>query len=240
VSILVELVKDIFGARRPIALNNSTHLKKVLNVGGGNKSIQIPDYYSGWKHDLLDIDPRGSPDIVCDARKLTTLPGGSYDAVYCSHNLEHYYRHQGLDVVKGFFHMLKSDGFAEIRVPDISQVIKALIDQNLELDDVLYQSLAGPITAHDVIYGFQTEIIGSGQDFYAHKTGFTPKSLVTILTEGGFRTVFISTDDHLAVYALAFKEEPTHEQHSYITNTWNSITRYSVSENEFISQRLTD
>jgi hypothetical protein len=29
------------------------------------------------------------PDIVCDARELTTLEEGLFDAVYCSHNLEH-------------------------------------------------------------------------------------------------------------------------------------------------------
>ena len=211
--ILTGLIKDVFLTRKAERVpEEMSSIKKVLNVGGGSKETAISDYFSGWQHDLLDIDPRGGPDVVCDARELATLPGGTYDAVYCSHNLEHYYRHHGLIVVRGFLHMLKDDGFAEIRVPDIAQVINALIDRQLELDDVLYQSPAGPISAHDVIYGLQSEIENSGQDFYAHKTGFTPKSLKKMLTDGGFCRIFMSTTELLAVHALAFKVEPTPEQ----------------------------
>lgn len=220
--ILTGLIKDVFLTRKAERVpEEMSSIKKVLNVGGGSKATPISDYFSEWQHDLLDIDPRGGPDIVCDARELATLPGGTYDAVYCSHNLEHYYRHHGLAVVRGFLHMLKDDGFAEIRVPDIAQVINALIDRQLELDDVLYQSPAGPISAHDVIYGLQSEIENSGQDFYAHKTGFTPKSLEKMLTDGGFGKVFLSTNEHLAVAALAFKTEPTDEQYLFFEKSWN-------------------
>jgi hypothetical protein len=48
--------------------------RKVLNVGGNSKEIALPPQYNGWQHVLLDIDPRGNPDIVCDARNLTSLP----------------------------------------------------------------------------------------------------------------------------------------------------------------------
>lgn len=189
--------------------------KRVLNVGGNNKMIPIPEYFSGWQHDLLDIDPRGNPDIVCDAREMETLPHGVYDAVYCSHNLEHYHRHEGYRVIKGFLHVLKDNGFAEIRVPDIGQVIKAVVDHGFDIDEQLYLSVAGPITAHDILYGWQTEIERSGQDFYAHKTGFTPKSLEKALLDGGFQTVYLCSDSSVglyAVHALAFKTEPTDEQ----------------------------
>ena len=77
-------------------------IKKVLNVGGNSKAIQLPPQYSNFNHILLDIDPKGSPDIVCDARKLTTLDATQFDAVYCSHNLEHYYRHDVSLVLAGF------------------------------------------------------------------------------------------------------------------------------------------
>src|SRR6266446_7887238 len=46
------------------------------------------------------------------------LAASQFDAVYCSHNLEHYYRHDGATVLRGFLHVLKPDGFAEIKVPD--------------------------------------------------------------------------------------------------------------------------
>lgn len=213
--ILIEAVKGIFSRRRTavrptvVETQSLSGVYRVLNVGGGSKATPIPSHFSEWKHDLLDIDARGNPDLVCDARELLTLEASRYDAVYCSHNLEHYYRHDGRKVLQGFIHILKDDGFAEIRVPDIAQVIATVQEHRLDLDDVLYESAAGPISAHDVIYGLQSEIVNSGQDFYAHKTGFTPKSLMSILSEAGFRYIFLAEGAQLAVHALAFKTEPT-------------------------------
>ena len=218
---MTSLVKGIFSASKAETATTDFGIKRVLNAGGGSKATAIPGYFAGWQHDLLDIDPRGAPDIVCDARLLEKLPGGMYDAVYCSHNLEHYYRHDGLKVVRGFLHMLNETGFAEIRVPDIAQVIAALHERQLELDEVLYQSPAGPISAHDVVYGLQAEIENSGQDFYAHKTGFSPMSLRKILLDGGFWKVFLATDTYLAVHALAFKAEPNIEHHTLLGQAWH-------------------
>ena len=183
-------------------------MKKVLNVGGNSKEIPLPPEYAGWEHVLLDIDPRGSPDVVCDARELSTLPGSTYDAVYCSHNLEHYYRHDALKVLAGFIHVLKADGFAHIRVPDMGDLMKVVVNNNLDIDDFLYQSPAGPITVRDVIYGYGVEIERTGNDFFAHKTGFTQKSLMAILQQSGFAFVFAGVGN-LEVVALAFKNKPS-------------------------------
>jgi ubiquinone/menaquinone biosynthesis C-methylase UbiE len=182
-------------------------MKKVLNVGGNNKEIQLPPQYAGFEHLLLDIDPRGSPDIVCDARKLATLEAGQFDAVYCSHNLEHYYRHDVQEVLTGFLHVLKDNGFAHIRVPDIQGVMRATIERELDIDDILYESTAGPIMVLDVLYGYSVEIQRSGQDFYAHKTGFTQKSLEKALLKAGFPKTYTATGN-LEVVALAFKKSP--------------------------------
>lgn len=182
-------------------------LKKVLNVGGNSKAIALPPHYAEFEHLLLDIDPSGSPDIVCDARNLATLEGGQFDAVYCSHNLEHYYRHDVPRVLAGFLHVLREGGFAQIRVPDISEVMRITVEQGLDIDDVLYQSSAGPIMVLDVLYGYSVEIERSQQDFYAHKTGFTQKSLLAALQRSGFSKVY-SLTGNLEVNALAFKGEP--------------------------------
>ena len=157
---------------------------RVLNVGGGSKTIPIPPCYAGWNHLLLDIDPRGNPDVVCDARDLDSLEADQFDAIYCSHNLEHYYKHDGLDVLKGFVHVLKSDGFADIRVPDLKVVMRTFVEKDMDLEDILYVSPSGPIAVRDVIYGWGVEIERSGEDFYAHKTGFTPNSLGEFLRAG--------------------------------------------------------
>ncbi|MBK8542401.1 MAG: class I SAM-dependent methyltransferase [Caulobacteraceae bacterium] len=181
--------------------------RRVLNVGGNNKSIALPPQYAEFEHLLLDIDPRGSPDVLCDARELRTLDAAQFDAVYCSHNLEHYYRHDVPRVLSGFLHVLKSGAFAQIRVPDMDEVLRTAVARNMDLEDVLYQSPAGPISVLDVIYGYGVEIERSGQDFYAHKTGFTQKSLTKALQKAGFSTAFVGRGN-LEINAIAFKGEP--------------------------------
>jgi hypothetical protein len=124
--------------------------------------------------------------------------------VYCSHNLEHYFRHEVPVVLAGFQHVLKDDGFAHVRVPDIGEVMRVAVERKLDIGDVLYQSPAGPITVLDVLYGLGAEIERSGNDFFAHKTGFTHKSLVVALQRAGFPKVYSSTGN-LEVGAVAFK-----------------------------------
>ena len=182
-------------------------MKRVLNVGGNNKAIPLPPQYAAYEHLLLDIDPRGSPDIVCDARKLTSLEAGQFDAVYCSHNLEHYYRHDVPKVLAGFLHVLHDGGFAQIRVPDIKEVMRVVIERGLDIEDILYQSPVGPIMVLDVLYGYSVEIERSGVDFFAHKTGFTQQSLIKALLGAGFSKVYCEVGK-LEINALAFKGMP--------------------------------
>lgn len=195
----------------------SNKIRKVLNVGGNSKAIPLPPQYEGWDHVLLDIDPKGNPDVVCDARELISLPESVYDSVYCSHNLEHYYHHDAKKVLAGFIHVLKADGFVFIRVPDISAVMQIVVANNLDIDDVLYQCPAGPIMVRDVIYGWGKEIERSGCDFFAHKTGFTEKSLTNLLDTAGFPWIFTNTGDNLEITAFAFKDEPS----EYLTQLLN-------------------
>ncbi len=184
-------------------------VKKVLNVGGNNKEIPLPACFDGWQHDLLDIDPTGNPDILCDARELWTLPPRQYDAIYCSHNLEHYFAHEVTKVLKGFRLLLKQDGFAYIIVPDLHEVMKIVIENNMDLEDELYMSPSGPISPLDVFYGYRKEIEMSSVDFYAHKTGFSPVSLSNVLKENGFPVVYISFNrEYIEIRALAFKCKP--------------------------------
>ena len=178
-----------------------------LNVGGNSKAVEVPPHFKDWEHHLLDIDPRGGADLVCDARKLgEAVAAGRYDAVYCSHNLEHYYRHDVDRVLQGFLHALKDGGFAEIRVPDIGALIQLLAKNNLDVEQEVYKSSAGAITAHDVIYGFGPEIESSGQDFYAHKTGFSRDSLIRALCTNGFTGIYFAAPlAAIELHVFAFK-----------------------------------
>jgi SAM-dependent methyltransferase len=185
--------------------------KRVLNVGGNSKDVPIPAHYAGWQNVVLDIDPKNNPDVVCDARRLAMRPPGEFDAVYCSHNLEHYWRHDLPDVLAGFLHVLRPDGFAEVIVPDMKAVFEEMLKRNLDIDEPVYVSPAGPITTNDIVYGYGREIEESGNDFYAHKNGFTDRSLYLALRTAGFEHVFVAYGK-LEVSALAFPGEPTEEQ----------------------------
>lgn len=181
--------------------------KKVLNVGGNSKAIPLPPQYAEFEHVLLDIDAKAAPDIVCDARQLATLGAGQFDAVYCSHNLEHYYHHDVPRVLAGFLHVLKDDGFAQIVVPDIGELMRLAVERGLDIDDGVVESPAGPITVLEVLYGHSLEIERSGQDFFSHKTGFTEKSLLKALHQAGYAKVY-SAARNLEIDALAFKTMP--------------------------------
>jgi ubiquinone/menaquinone biosynthesis C-methylase UbiE len=183
-------------------------IKKVLNVGGNSKDIALPDIYNGWTQVWLDIDPAVNPDVLCDARELLSLTGNTYDAIYCSHNLEHYYRHDVKKVLAGFYHVLKKDGFVHIRVPDMAAVMRTFVENDMDINDVLYESPAGPITIQDVMYGWGKEIERSGNDFFAHKTGFTETSLIATLIDASFYQVYSGTGN-FEVVAFAFKDEPS-------------------------------
>lgn len=185
-------------------------MKRVLNVGGNSKDIALPPFYAGWEHVMLDIDPKTNADVICDARELQTRPAGEFDSIHCSHNLEHYFAHDVRKVLAGFRHVLKPDGFVFLRVPDIGQVARAMVTRNLDIDDVLYVSPAGPIMVKDVLYGWGAQIESSGVDFFAHKTGFTPKSLGNALAVAGFAPVYIGAADY-EVQAFAFQQPPSAE-----------------------------
>lgn len=185
-------------------------MKKVLNVGGHNRLIALPAVYNGWQQVMLDIDPAVKPDICCDARDLMLQSPATFDAVYCSHNLEHYYRHEVSRVLAGFRHVLKPDGFAHIIVPDITAVMRRAVEGKLDVNDVLYTSAAGPITVHDVLYGWGVEIEQRSNPFFAHKTGFSERSLLEALQLARFGWIYSGTTG-FELTAVAFTGEPTAE-----------------------------
>ncbi len=181
---------------------------RLLNVGGGPAGIAVPPWYAGFEHLRLDIDPAARPDILCDARRLDILPGGGFDAIYCSHNLEHYHAHEVAQVLAGFLHMLKPDGFAEIRVPDLEAVARIWVERGMDIEDTLYTSPMGPVRLRDVFYGYGPQIERSGQDFYAHRTGFTQRSLAGALTAAGFHTIVRRPGRAFELHVAAFRAAP--------------------------------
>lgn len=179
----------------------------LLNVGGGSKTIPLPPRYEGWDHVLLDVNPHPTVDIVMDARVLelwaADLP--QFDAVYCSHNLEHYYVHDVPAVLRGLHSVVKPGGWVEIHVPDLGVVATALAG-GAGLFDTAYERNGGHVLWHDIVFGMDIEIRRNGEG-WAHKTGFTEARLRRVLLDAGFTRVEIVADFYeLAAMATKPKE----------------------------------
>ena len=58
-----------------------------------------------------------------------------------------------------------------------------------------------------MLWGYSLEIERSGQEFYAHKTGFTQNSLLRALQNAGFARIY-SKVGNIEIDALAFKRIP--------------------------------
>jgi len=101
----------------------------------------------------LDIDPANEPDIVGSMLDMAAVESESVDAIYSAHNLEHVFAHEVPLVLKEFFRVLKPEGFLLVTCPDL-QTVCTLVAED-KLNDMAYNSQAGPITPLDIIYGHQ-------------------------------------------------------------------------------------
>ena len=176
-------------------------MKTVLHVGCGGGTLP-PYFEDDWKEIRLDIDPDVKPHILSS---ILAIPVGdeTYDAVYSSHNLEHLFRHEVSVALREFRRVLRLGGLLMVAVPDLQSVAKHVAEGNLT--DPIYESPAGPIAPIDVLFG-HSGCIALGNEFYAHKTGFTVRSLEDALITAGFVDVKVDCDpDAFALVATAYR-----------------------------------
>lgn len=163
----------------------------LYNLGSGPRSLlsSLTDAsaFDGWREVRIDLDPNNAPEILADLTDLSAVVADhSASIVYCSHVLEHFHDHDLTTVLSEILRILRPDGAAVLRVPDLMAVMRSL-DEN-DLEKPLYPSPSGPISALDVIYGHRASI-REGNLFMAHHTGFTQSSLAGRLLEAGFEEV---------------------------------------------------
>lgn len=140
-----------------------------------------------WKEIRFDIDKNVKPDIVGTLTDMSLVESSSVDAVYSSHNIEHVYAHEVLTAFGEFYRVLKPDGIAVITCPDLQAVCEVVAQSKLL--DTLYVSRAGPISAIDILYGHRASI-AAGNQFMAHKCGFTFPVLSDSIIRAGFKSTF--------------------------------------------------
>ncbi|HEV2362723.1 MAG TPA: class I SAM-dependent methyltransferase [Caulobacteraceae bacterium] len=156
----------------------------LLDVGCGEPgSVELPGAFAAWRRLRIDIDPQVAPDIVASAADLSAVPSGVADAVWTAHCIEHLWEHEVDTALAEFRRVLKADGFACILVPDLQRVAELVAQDRLE--EVIYDSPAGPVRPHDVIFGLGAAL-AHGHAEMGHRCGFTPASLQRHLRAAGF------------------------------------------------------
>lgn len=192
-----------------MAVQSGTEVPRtVLHVGCGfpNPNKLHATFRSGtWKEVRLDIDPAVKPDVVSDIADMSPVATASVDAVWSSHNVEHLHAHQVPVAFGEFLRVLKPGGFVLITLPDLQTVCRYIADDKLE--DVLYESPAGPIYPIDVVYGHRPSI-GRGNHFMAHRTGFTARTLGAKLERAGFTSVRVRRRG-FDLWATGYKRKTT-------------------------------
>lgn len=193
----LQLAPELVSARENLAIAESRipqagdvdctpTTKTVLHVGCGHPnpaSLHERFRDNDWKELRLDIDPGVKPDIVASLVDMHPVESNSVDAVWSSHNIEHLYAHDVPIALGEFYRVLKPGGTLLVAMPDLQQVAHFIVAD--KLDDVAYVSPAGPITPLDCVFGFGKPI-AQGNEFMAHKTGFTATSLTKRLCDAGF------------------------------------------------------
>jgi predicted SAM-dependent methyltransferase len=179
--------------------------KTVLNVGCGYPLRQkLHRHFHGpeWREIRLDLDPAVQPDIVCSITDISPVAADWVDAVWSSHNLEHLQRHEVPLALAEFLRVLKPHGLLLLTLPDLQQVARLVAGDRLE--ESAYVSQSGPITPLDMIFG-HTASLARGNQFMAHRTGFTARTLHKLLIESGFVEVTLRQCAAFDLWATGYK-----------------------------------
>lgn len=182
--------------------------KRLLNAGAGQTpAMRIAALFESgdWDEVRLDVEPAVRPDVVgsiTDLAKLFPQPA-SFDAIWCSHVMEHLFAHEVYPTLLQFRQVLKPDGFALIMCPDLEMVAEHLVKHGLA--GIAYHSPAGPIRTLDMLYG-HSGAIEAGRHHMAHRTGFTAERLGNLLLEAGFPTIKVRSEN-FEVCALALMSQ---------------------------------
>ena len=170
----------------------------VLHVGCGPLDISSIPFINNkeeWKEVRLDIDPVTDPDILASITDMWPISANRFDMVYSSHNLEHLYPYQVPVALAEMCRVLVGGtGVAIIMVPDIAAVARKLLADGITA--TAYTLTGGQnITPIDMLYGWR-EATACGNEFMAHKCGFTADSLKHEMECAGFVSVKVTESEY--------------------------------------------
>lgn len=189
---------------------------RLLHVGCGTKywtDWANIDAYPAEKTDTHRGEPQTqiNPDIWADIMNIP-VEIGTVDAIASHHVLEHFYRHQVIDIVKYFYDLLKPGGFLITEMPDLSRIL--LLIRLLPFRPKYKSSMKAN---RDVIlaqlYGASWEVNDKGYPY--HKYVWMRKEFCEMLSSVGFSVVINtgSTASHVPFRDMAvIAQKPYYNQ----------------------------
>lgn len=175
-----------------------------INAGCGSpENSRLPAFFRKWRQIRVDVDPALRPDVVANIADLSVIPDGSADAVWSAHCVEHLFAYEVPMALAEFRRVLRETGFACIIVPDLQAIAHWIATDRLH--EPIYESAAGPVTAHDMLWGFG-QAIARGKSAMAHHCGFTPTPFLQCLKEAGFAEIVLRRKSNLELVALALPQ----------------------------------
>ena len=120
---------------------------------------------------FINIDIRQADDRVHvdNVATLETIKDGSVDLIYACHVLEHFGRHEVMDVLRCWHNKLKYGGVLRLAVPDLEAACRLYIKEEYSLKAM-----------YGLMYG------GQMHEFDYHHIGFDLESLRALLIKAGF------------------------------------------------------
>jgi SAM-dependent methyltransferase len=185
--------------------HDAPRLPLLLNAGCGDSAgAPLPGFFQGWRQLRVDVNEAVQPDLLASITDLSAIPDGSVDAIWSAHCIEHLYAHEVPLALAEFHRVLNDTGFACLIVPDLQSIADWLAQDRLQ--ETLYESAAGPVTAHDMLWGFGPAI-ARGEAAMAHRCGFTPTLFLQRLQASGFAEIAIRRRSNLELAALALRRD---------------------------------
>jgi len=177
----------------------------LLNAGCGPRDeAALPAYFQGWRQIRVDVNRDVEPDLVAGITDLSAIGDGVVDAVWSAHCVEHLFAHEVPVALAEFRRVLTDTGFACIIVPDVQAIAEWLATDRMH--ETIYQSSAGPVTAHDMLWGFGVAI-ARGETAMAHRCGFTPALFVERLQAANFAEIALRRRSNLELAAVALRRD---------------------------------
>jgi len=198
-------------------------MKTFLHVGCGpeNKSTIKGFNNDNWKEIRFDIDEKVNPDIVGTLLDMSEVETGSVNAIFSSHNIEHIFPHEVPIALKEFYRVLKDDGIVVLCCPDLQSVCEAVVNDKL-LEPLYETSVGNKIAPIDILYGWRAPI-AEGNEYMAHKGGFTYSVLNGAFLEAGFKMNYGGRNpDRWELFIVSFKEEKSEEEINIIAEPFMS------------------